>query len=81
MCKWGTNKDVRLNRPRPVSGRIVVAVDQCIAPLVQLLQDHGVRTACCCCGHGNGPGFISYEDTDGIIREIPLAQCVIDEES
>lgn len=61
-----------LNRPRPVSGRVVVPVDSCIAPLVQLLQDHGVRTVGCCCGHGKAPGFVSFEDGDGIIREIPL---------
>lgn len=72
MCKWGTLEDVKLDRPRPVSGRLVVPVDQCIQPLVQLLNDHGVRTVGCCCGHGKAPGFISFEDAEGIVREIPL---------
>ncbi len=72
MCEWGTEKFVKLNRPRPVSGRLVIPVDACIAPLVQLLQDHGVRTIGCCCGHGKGPGFISFEDAEGVVREIPL---------
>jgi len=63
---------VTLCRPKLVSGRLVVPVDGCIAPLVQLLNDHGVRTTGCCCGHGKGPGFISFEDAEGFSREIPL---------
>ena len=72
MCQWGTFEDVKLFRPRLVSGRLVVPVDQCIAPLVQLLNDNGVRTVGSCCGHGKAPGFVSFEDAEGIVREITL---------
>lgn len=72
MCKWGTDKQIQLNRPRPVSGRVVIEVDACIAPLVQMLQDYGVVTTGCCCGHGKAPGWVSYEDERGVSREIPL---------
>ncbi len=72
MCQWGSEEYITLNKPRPISGRIAIPVDKCIAPLVQLLNDYGVRTIGCCCGHGKGPGFISFEDKEGIIREIPL---------
>ena len=39
MCKWGTDKEV-------------TKVDACIAPLVQMLNDYGIETIACCCGHG-----------------------------
>lgn len=74
MCDWGTTDHVRLHRPRPVSGRLVVPVDRCIAPLVQMLNDYGVRTLGSCCGHGKAPGWVSYEDAAGTAREIPLAR-------
>ena len=72
MCKWGIDEMVTLCRPKLVSGRLTVPVDKCIAPLIQLLNDHGVRTIGCCCGHGKGPGFISFEDAEGFSREVLL---------
>ena len=77
MCKWGTEVMVTLCRPKLISGRLVVPVDECIAPLVQLLNDHGVRTIGCCCGHGKGPGYINFEDAEGFAQEIPLETCDI----
>jgi len=64
MCKWGTNRMVRLCQPKEVSGRTEVPVDACIAPLVQMLNDFGVHTTGCCCGHGwtkADMGSINYE--------------------
>ena len=52
MCKYGTNKDVFLMKQKLFSGRREIAVDACIAPLVQVLNDHGIETIACCCGHG-----------------------------
>lgn len=52
MCKWGTDRIVRLCRPTPVQRSMVTKVDACIAPLVQLLNDYGVETIASCCGHG-----------------------------
>lgn len=31
-------------------------VDACIAPLVQMLNDYGIETLGCCCGHGKEDG-------------------------
>jgi len=52
MCKWGTDKDVFLMKVKPFSGRREIKVDACIAPLVQMLNDYGIETVACCCGHG-----------------------------
>lgn len=52
MCKYGTNKDVFLMKVKPFSGRREIPVDACIAPLVQVLNDYGIETIACCCGHG-----------------------------
>lgn len=68
MCRWGTSEIVHLAYPRPVSGRTRIAVDACLAPLVQALNDLGVKTTGCCCGHG-GEGSVTYEH-EGIHYEI-----------
>lgn len=52
MCEHGTDMPVTLNHPREHSGRTVVMVDACIAEEVQALNDAGVWTLGCCCGHG-----------------------------
>jgi len=52
MCKWGTDKDVLLMKQKLFSGRIETKVDACIAPLVQMLNNYGIETIACCCGHG-----------------------------
>jgi len=52
MCKWGTDVEVKLCRPRKHSGLTTAKVDACIAPLVQMLNDYGIQTEGCCCGHG-----------------------------
>lgn len=62
MCSWGTCTQVRLVRPKAVSGRTHVPVDRCIASLVQALNDAGIETTGSCCGHGNRPGIISLLD-------------------
>jgi len=61
MCKWGTDANVTLAHPMPVSGRTVIPVDSCIQPLIQVLNDYGIHTVGCCCGHGKGPGVVLYE--------------------
>lgn len=52
MCEWGTDKQIKLNKPKSVSGKIEISVDTCLAPLVQMLNDYGIETLACCCGHG-----------------------------
>lgn len=67
MCKWhgGTyegNLPVTLAKPGPYNGNKVAYVDPCIQPLVQAINDAGILTLNCCCGHGMRPGWIALED-------------------
>jgi hypothetical protein len=76
MCKWGTDAIVRLAHPMPVSGRMEVAVDACMAPLVQILNDYGIHTMGCCCGHGHEDGDVLYEqDGQQQALKIPRSTC------
>ena len=61
MCKWGTSQTVRLCSPLEVSGRTEISVDACIADVVQLLNDNGIKTLGSCCGHGKGLAKIELE--------------------
>ena len=62
MCVHGVTKLVTLNKPREASGRIEVPVDSCIADEVQQLNDNGVWTLGCCCGHGTEDKTILIHD-------------------
>jgi len=46
MCKYGTVKNVTVLRQDNVA-----KVDACLAPLVYLLNQYGIQTITCCCGH------------------------------
>jgi hypothetical protein len=37
-------------------------IDSCIVPLVQALNDAGIYTVSCCCGHGEEYGHIWLRD-------------------
>lgn len=59
MCKRGNevvvkipdNIDIRYNSPdRP--NRQTVCIDECLADEIRYLWSKGVKTAGCCCGHG-----------------------------
>lgn len=63
MCAHGITKTVILNRPREVSGKTRVQVDSCIAKEIQMLNDNGVRTLGCCCGHGKYEKSILIHET------------------
>lgn len=62
MCKWNTCIDVKLCKPRPVSKRIIVKVDSCIANIVQALNDSNIETIGSCCGHRKDDGSILLAD-------------------
>lgn len=49
-----------------IAGRIR-DIDTCIAPIVQALNNTGVATIACCCGHGKRPGNIALTDGREII--------------
>jgi len=55
MCKWGTMVVMEINgKPRDI--------DSCIAPIVRALNDAGIPTIACCCGHGKSNGNIALVD-------------------
>lgn len=67
MCKHG--EEVELVVPMPAylsyTGTFrwdVKAIDACIAPIVQALNDAEIYTANCCCGHGKEDGIIYLHD-------------------
>lgn len=77
MCAWGT--DVLLLVPMPAelsyTGKFrwtEKAVDSCIAPIIQALNDAGIYTANCCCGHGQTNGTIHLHDGRVLVIENPL---------
>jgi len=52
MCRLGKQKEVVLCEPKEISNRQIIDVDACLAPLVQMLNEYGIKTLACCCGHG-----------------------------
>lgn len=67
MCEWGNTDDVEVTIPsflshtgKPYSK--VVQIDSCIAKLVKVLNEIGMRTASCCCGHGKHRPCILLQD-------------------
>jgi hypothetical protein len=77
MCKQGTYASVTIKRIHASGTSRVLnittrlsTIDACIAPIVQVLNDSGLETVACCCGHGNFPGVISLKDG----REILIAR-------
>lgn len=64
MCQRGEIVKMKL----PVGG--VVDIDKCLAPVVKVLNDGGVVTVGCCCGHGRIAGYIHLKD-DRYFRIFP----------
>ena len=66
MCKWGTEVEIKGHTNR--QGKPFY-VDDCIASLIQVLNDGGVETIASCCGHGES-GNIALRDG----RELIIAK-------
>ena len=67
MCDWGTNVVLTVPMPAELSytGEFRWAekeIDSCIAPIVKALNDAGIYTSNCCCGHGKSDGDIYLHD-------------------
>lgn len=72
MCKWGTSTPLTVTIPAALSHtgverRDVKDIDSCIAGIVGALNDAGVVTVACCCGHGKRPGNIALSDGREVI--------------
>lgn len=64
MCEWGDNISLKVPIMPEVShtGQFrwdIKSIDRCLAPYVQALNDAGLFTGGCCCGHGQ-PGQDKY---------------------
>ncbi len=67
MCQWGTTEVLEVTIPAHLSytGEVrqkKVGIDSCIAPIIKALNDGGITTIACCCGHGKRPGSIILGD-------------------
>lgn len=51
------------------NGRQCFVLDECIVPAVLALWEKGIKTTCCCCGHGSGSGVI------GLLTEFTHEGC------
>lgn len=61
MCKYGTRKEVYVIRranPFVKDGWHKIFVDACLAEEIQKLNDNGIITEQCCCGHDKSPKSI-----------------------
>jgi len=74
MCGWGDEITLRVPIPSELSATgkfrwVDKPVDRCIAPIVQALNDAGIYTSGCCCGHGKNNGSIILQDGRVLIIE------------
>jgi hypothetical protein len=67
MCLYGVYKLVRIRNPN--QNKKQVSVDACIAEEIQLLNDSGIITLGCCCGHGKAGQITEYENGFGKWKE------------
>lgn len=77
MCKWGTDTILRvpIHADDSYTGEFRwdnKPVDSCIADIVQALNDAGIYTRGCCCGHGKEDGFIGLHDGRLLTIRTPL---------
>jgi len=76
MCKWGTDKVIRVFMPAELSHTGKArwadkAIDACIAPIVKAMNENGIYTRASCCGHGKEMGRISLHDGRVIMVDNP----------
>lgn len=67
MCLYGTYKLVNVINRDQNKKRILV--DACIADEIQDLNNNGIITLGCCCGHGAAGKIIEYENEFGKWRK------------
>jgi hypothetical protein len=67
MCDWGALQRITIRQS--------IVVDACLADLIVTLNEQGVRTTGCCCGHGKGPGSVTITPSS-IERASELGYCV-----
>ena len=65
-----TSADTENRCGNPKCNEINCGIDECIKPIIEALNDGGVKTIASCCGHGNRPGNIALADG----RELIIAE-------
>lgn len=63
MCLYGVYKQVKIKYPNKQDK--IVPVDACIANEIQKLNDLGVETTSCCCGHGLAGRVVEWDNAFG----------------
>lgn len=66
MCEWGDTVPIIVTTHRAefgAKGKLEkVAIDRCIAPIVDALETGGIHMWNSCCGHGKAQGYINLHD-------------------
>lgn len=65
MCEWGTTLPIRVirkNNRLSEDGWHEIEVDACIADYVQRMNDLGIITLNCCCGHFKSPASVLVDN-------------------
>lgn len=81
MCEWGTDVPVAVTIPADLSythedREDVKLIDACIAPIVEALNEAGIRTDGSCCGHGKADGWIVLNDgRELVVRQNTRSSC------
>ena len=63
MCLYGNYRNVNIINPN--QNKSQVAVDACISEEIQELNDNGIITLGCCCGHGLAGQIVEHENGFG----------------
>lgn len=67
MCLHGIYKQVSVINPN--QGKRNVVIDACIADEIKVLNDNGIVTLSCCCGHGKAGQITEWENDFGKWKE------------
>ncbi|MGD6894303.1 hypothetical protein [Bacillus infantis] len=67
MCLYGVQKLIRIINPN--QSKKQVYVDSCIAAEILDLNNQGIITISCCCGHGRAGQVIEYRNGTGVWKE------------
>lgn len=67
MCEWGNEVELRvpISARRSYTGKFrwdTKGIDSCLADIVRVLNDAGIYTDECCCGHGKSDGYLALHD-------------------
>lgn len=76
MCQHGNNTKCLVNISAYLShtGKArweYKNIDSCLAPIINALNNAGILTANCCCGHGKGDGSIILTDGRELVIKYP----------